>query len=100
MNIQYFPHFIRANYKTLVNEPNELLIELGTEFKKYLEDKLKDNIEKLDDIWNINPHHIIMMQVNKSPFRINGYHPVLIYHFEEFFKKGAEEAKNELNETK
>lgn len=99
MNIQYFPHFIRSNYKVLDNEPNELLIELGTEFKKYLEDKFKNNIEKLDDIWNINPHHIIMMQVNKSPFRINGYHPVLIYHFEEFFKKGAEEAKNEQNKN-
>lgn len=99
MNTQYFPHFIRANYKTLVNEPNELLIELGDEFKKYLEDKFKNNNEKLNDVWNIDPHHIIMMQVNKSPFRINGYHPVLIYHFEEFFKKGAEEAKNELNKT-
>lgn len=99
MNIQYFPHFIRSNYKVLDNEPNELLIELGTEFKKYLEQKFKDNIEKLDDIWNIDPKHIIMNQVNKSPFRVNGYHPVLIYHFEEFYKKGAEEAKNELNET-
>jgi hypothetical protein len=38
-----------------------------------------------------------MMQVNKAPFRINGYHPVLILHFEEFFKKGAEEARNEQN---
>jgi hypothetical protein len=97
MDTQYFPHFIRSNYKALDNEPNELLIELGDEFKKYLEDKFKNNIEKLNDIWNIDPKHIIMMQVNKAPFRINGYHPVLILHFEEFFKKGAEEARNEQN---
>lgn len=97
MDTQYFPHFIRYNYKALDNEPNELLIELGDEFKKYLEDKFKNNIEKLNDIWNIDPKHIIMMQVNKAPFRVNGYHPALILHFEEFFKKGAEEARNEQN---
>lgn len=95
MNTHHFPHFIRANYKALSNEPNETLIEVGDEFKKYLEEKFKDNTSKLDDIWNIEPYHIIMMQVNKTPFRVNGYHPALILHFEEFFKQEAEKAKNE-----
>lgn len=96
MNTQHFPHFVKANYPSFRNESIETLIEVGDEFKNYLEEKFKDNVSKLNDIWNIEPNHIIMMQVNKTPFRVNGYHPALILHFEEFFKQEAEKAKNEL----
>ena len=93
MNTEYFPHFVRLNYPSIGNETNELLIELGSEFKKYLEETFKDNKEKLEPIWDIEPKKVIMNQINKSPFTINGYHPALIIHFEKFVEKVKEEYK-------
>lgn len=97
MNTQYFPQFIRTHYPVLRNETNELLIELGDEFKKYLEEKYSEDMNKLEPIWDIEPKTIIMNQVNKTPFLMKGYHPGLIIHFEEFMKKMKEEALNEIN---
>jgi hypothetical protein len=93
MNTEYFPHFVRLNYPSIGSEPNELLIELGSEFKKYLEETFKDNKDKLEPIWDIEPKKIIMNQINKSPFTINGYHPALIIHFEKFVEKVKKEYK-------
>ena len=93
MNLEYFPQFIRANYPVIANESNEDLIEIGTEFKKYLEDKFKDNSDKLTSIWNIDGHTVVMNQVRKEPFNVNGYHPALIIHFGDFIEKMNKEAK-------
>jgi len=87
MNTEYFPHFIRANYPSLGSESNDTLIEAGEDFKIYLEGKFKDNVHKLDEIWNIDPKTVIMNQVNQTPFLVNGYHPALILHFENFVKE-------------
>ncbi len=93
MNTQYFPHFIRANYPVLKDETNELLIELGEAFKEYLTAEFKDKMDKLEPIWNIDARTIVMNQVNQTPFLIKGYHPALILHFEEFFKKMKRESE-------
>ncbi len=92
MDTQYFPHFIRANYPLLKDETNELLIELGDEFKKYLEEKFANDMDKLKPIWDIEPKTVIMNQVNRSPFKINGYHPALLIHFSDFVTKMKNEA--------
>jgi len=94
MNLEYFPQFIRINYPALKNESNEDLIDLGSEFKKYLEDKFTNDMQKLEPIWNIDAHTVIMNQVNKSPFMMNGYNPVLIIHFELFIEKTKNELQN------
>lgn len=93
MNLEFFPHFIRKNYPSLGTESNETLIEVGEEFKKYLEDVFKDKMDKLEPIWDINPLTVIMN--DGHPFKVNGYHPVLIIHFEQFVEKVKKEAQNE-----
>jgi hypothetical protein len=92
MDTQHFPHFIRANYPVLKNETNELLIELGDEFKKYLEEKFANDMDKLKPIWDIEPKTVIMNQVKRSPFTMNGYHPALLIHFSDFVTKMKNEA--------
>ncbi len=96
MNLEYFPHFIRKNYPALRNEQNELLLELGAEFKKYLEVVFKENMDKLAPIWNIDARDVIMNQVNKTPFMMNGYHSALIIHFGNFIDKMKREAEEEI----
>lgn len=92
MDTQHFPHFIRANYPVIANESNEDLIEMGDEFKKYLEDKFKGDLDKLKPIWDIEPRTVIMNQVNRNPFTMNGYHPALLIHFSDFVTKMKNEA--------
>ena len=81
---------MRMNYPNVANESNEDLLEIGAEFKKYLEAKFVDQMEKLPDIWSIDPKDIIPNLGH--PFRTNGYHPALIIHFGEFCGKMAKEA--------
>ena len=83
MDTNFFPHFIRANYKGFQIKNSEA-IEIGNMFKSYLEDKLKDKQELLTKISNINPIEVIKKQCH--PLKINGYEPVLLAHFEEFIK--------------
>lgn len=83
MNLEYFPHFIRKNYPC-INITDEEINVIGKEFKQYLKDKFKGDLEKLDTIWNIDAKTIIMNEVSKNPFLINGYHPALIIHFGQF----------------
>jgi len=87
MNTEYFPHFIRANYPNMTGETNELLVEFGDEFKKYLVEKFASNPEKLETFWNIDPKTVVMNMVKNSPFLINGYSPALILHLDEFVKE-------------
>ncbi len=94
MNTQYFPHFIRANYPVLTNEPNELLIELGEAFKQYMSELFEGKMDNLEPIWNIDSRTIVMNKVNQIPFLVNGYHPALIIHFEQFFTKMKKESEN------
>ncbi len=91
MNTQHFPHFIRANYPEISNQSNATLIEIGDEFKKYLEEKFENKMDKLTEIWDIEPRTIIMSMVKNEPFKIKGYHAALILHFSEFVKKIVEQ---------
>jgi hypothetical protein len=89
MDTKYFPHFVRANFPNLSNESNESLIPIGNEFKKYLESKFVDKMDKLKDIWDIDPKTVILNQMN-DPFSINGYNPALLLHFTDFIKEQLE----------
>ena len=69
--------------QTSLATPEEFT-ELGEMFKKYLEERFKDNIDKLEKIWKIDPINVIPNMDN--PLRTNGYHPALILHFHNFCK--------------
>ena len=84
MDTQFFPHFIRANYKGFQIE-NKEAIEIGNMFKIYLEEILKDKQELLTKISNINPIEVI--KKIGHPLKINGYEPVLLAHFDQFIKQ-------------
>ncbi len=86
MNTTFFPNFIRGNYPALSNETNKTLIELGEEFKKYLEKKFEGRMDKLESIWDINPQTVIKNQMNPTSFSTNGYNPILFIHFEHFVR--------------
>jgi hypothetical protein len=91
MDVQYFPHFIRKNFPEAPGT-NEQLIEIGKEFKAYLEETFKGKEDKLVEIWNISPMKVIMN--SEHPLKVNGYDPVFVFHFTEFVEK----IKKELNE--
>lgn len=91
MDLQYFPHFFRKNLPD-IDVDNETLMEVGADFKKYLQDVFKDNPEKLEPIWNIDAKAVIMNEVNKTPFLVNGYHAALVLHFTMFMEKMKKEA--------
>ncbi len=90
MNLQYFPNFVRLNLKE-VESSNEELNEVGVEFKKYLEKIFEGKMEKLEEIWNIDPMNVIPKIGH--PFYTNGYNSVLVYHFTDFLKKMFEETQ-------
>lgn len=69
---------------------NEDITEIGIGFKDYLKEKFKGKEDKLEPIWNIDAEKVIMNQVNKEPFKVNGYHPALLIHFNLFVKQNAE----------
>ncbi len=87
MNLEFFPHFIRANYPEISDVSNEDLMEIGKDFKSYLIEKFKDKEDKLEPIWDIDAKTVIMNQVSKDPFMVNGYNPGLIIHFGDFVEK-------------
>ena len=90
MNLEFFPQFFRTTYP-MVEATNEEMMKIGQEFKSYLQDKFKGKEDKLEPIWNIDAKTVIMNQVKKVPFMMNGYNPALIIHFGEFAK---EQSKN------
>ncbi len=44
-------------------------------------------MDELEPIWNIDAKTVIMKQVKKDPFSVNGYHPALFMLFSEFVDK-------------
>lgn len=85
MNLEYFPQFLFINYPMVKNEASaEDVKTIGEGFKEYLQNKFKGKEDKLEAIWNIDAKHIVMNQVKKVPFLINGYHPALLIHFDDF----------------
>lgn len=92
MNIAYFPAFIRMNFEELRSQPNDVLYELGREFKKYLEDVFKADLKKGEKIWDIEPITVVRNQMS-DPFSMKGYHPALLFHFCEFMEKMKKEAE-------
>lgn len=76
----------------------DAITTIGVGFKEYLEKKFKGKEDKLEPIWNIDAAKVVMNQVNKEPFKVNGYHPALLIHFQEFCKSFSdtyEELKND-----
>ena len=86
MNLEYFPQFFRYNYPD-VDADNESIVEIGVAFKKYLEDKFKDSMDKLEGISDIDPRTVIENQMSPTAFSVNGYHPALVIHFGNFVKE-------------
>lgn len=98
MNLEYFPHFLKSNYPSSSSFSDEEVAEIGVAFKQYLEDTFKSNPDKLEKIWKIDARDVIMHQVNKHPFMVNGYHPALILHFDKFIKQQIQiQETNEIN---
>lgn len=92
MDTQYFPHFIRANFEKIPGT-NEQFIQIGKDFKKYLLETFKGKEDKLNEIWDISPMKVILAQ--DHPLKVNGYEPVLVYHFTLFIEKMKEEILNQ-----
>ncbi len=88
MNLEYFPNFMRMNFPKCRDESNDTLNEIGEEFKKYLQEVFVADMQKLDDIWNIDLKNVIK-NIN-HPFFVRGYHPALIIHFDNFVKKNKD----------
>lgn len=95
MNTEYFPHFVKVNYPHVKHESNDSLVELGDVFKTYLKNKFAGKMDKLIPIWDIDPKTVVMNQINKEPFTVNGYHPALILHFTDFVNEMKKEALKE-----
>lgn len=89
MNLEYFPNFMRMNYPEINDATADEIKEIGIEFKKYLEHTFQHNMDKLTEIWAIEPKDIIPNIGH--PFRTNGYHPALIIHFGNFAKEMAQQ---------
>ena len=92
MDTQWFPHFLRKNYPK-IEVTNEEAIEIGEEFKEYLQEVFKDEESKLNEIWDISPKKVIFNQ--DHPFKVNGYDPVLIIHFDLFVQKMKKQIQEE-----
>lgn len=92
LDLQYFPHFIRANLKGKVHDfTNPELIEVGKEFQIYLNEAFNGKEEKLKSISDISPRAYI--ENYSSPFHVNGYNSALVVHFCEFVRiQGANES--------
>ena len=84
MNPDYFPHFIRANYKN-TGLTNEEIMEVFPLFDQYLKEKMKDRPATYAKCSDISP--LTVVQRMDVPMMVNGYHPALILHFDNFVKE-------------
>lgn len=84
MNTEFFPHFMRSNFPAF-EITNEDAIEIGESFKFYMTEKFKDEPDKLNTIWNIDPMNVIPNLGH--PFKTNGYDSVLVLHFTLFIEE-------------
>jgi len=90
MNLEYFPQFLFSNFPIVKGElDDENIRVIGEEFKSYLLEKFTGDTEKLTEIWDIDPKTVIMNQVTKNPFTVNGYHPALVIHFTYFVEENT-----------
>lgn len=98
MNLEYFPHFMKINYPEVAKEATEEdYVEIGQGFKEYLERTFKGKEDKLAPIWDIDAKTVIMNQVNKNPFMVNGYNPGLIIHFDMYVKEQIKKSQENGN---
>lgn len=95
MNTEHFPSFVRVIFPTKAHKDisNDTLVAMGKEFKKYLEEKFRDNMENLEKIWNIDPPNAI--RNFNHPFRTKGYHPALVIHFTNFIEQEKDKLTTE-----
>lgn len=87
MNIEHFPAFIRVNFPMTKDEDDTFLKVVGWGFKEYLKNKFSNNLQALQDIWDIDPVKAFMYKMEEHPFKVNGYHPVMLVHFNQFIEK-------------
>lgn len=91
MNLEYFPHFIRACFPNAAHLSNKALITFGGRFEQYLKEKLKDKPQLLAEMCDIEPRTVIPRMV--SPLWFNGYHPALVIHLHQWAKELMEVQK-------
>lgn len=90
MNVECFPTFIRLNYPHLRGYSNSSLIELGKEFKAYLENVFKGKLKEREKVWDIELGAVAWRKIS-DPFSVNGYDAVFVFHFCEFVEKMKKE---------
>ncbi len=81
---ELFRYFFRLHYRD-TQAKNEELDEINLMFSEYLRNKCSQ--EQLDRFVPKSEMHIIMEQVKKSPFKINGFDPAFILHFSIFVEE-------------
>lgn len=81
--VDLFRYFIRKLYKG-VDISNEDIDEINKEFSKYLTDLNMTDIQRE----NILPKSTFDVLLNsKHPFRVEGFPPAFILHFDQFIEK-------------
>lgn len=84
MELKIFRFFIRKNYPEFseLNLSNDDLDELGKSFNEYLDNLSKEIQER------ILPKSEIDIIINSDhPLKINGFHPALLLHFNEYINE-------------
>ncbi len=89
MDLQYFPHFIRATFPDIHTLEEEEVCEMGREFKAYLRLLFEGQEDKLEELWCIDLWKVIAESNN--PLRAKGYHPELVLHFINFVNENTNE---------
>ena len=92
MDTKYFFHFMRINLPE-VPVTEEQALEIGEDFKKFLQNRFKGKEDRLEKMWDINP---IKAAMNfDHPLMVNGYDPAFVLLFGEYVKEEAEKASKE-----
>lgn len=93
MDTKHFFMFLRINFPT-IEITQEDALEIGEDFKKYLQEVYKGKEDKMEAIWDINPVKAI---INKDhPLMTNGYNSALVFHFCNYVEKTKKELENEI----
>lgn len=82
----WFRYFIRKNFQG-VDLSNEVIDGIYDEFKKYLDNKCDQEV--LNKILPKNDIEVIKNM--DDPLKINGLHPALTIHFDNFIRKVQKE---------
>jgi len=89
---EWFRYFLRKNYPQVMGVvENEQCDEIGVEFDKYMKEKCAEEV--LEKIMPKDAMEVILQA--DHPLKMNGFHPALLLHFDEFVKKMQSEIEEE-----